>query len=214
MNALELFSGTMSFGKVMKPKGYNVISVDINNYGGRYTPTHQTDILSFDYKQYPKDYFKIIWASPPCIYYSKLQNMWIGKHKKDENGNLYLFTREILEEKRKLGDQWVKKALEIINYFDCEYWFLENPQTGTLKSRPFMKDINYYDVDYCKYCDWGYRKRTRIWTNKKDFTPRVCNKDCGSIPHISVKYIKEDGVSSQELRYRIPPTLIEDLVKV
>jgi hypothetical protein len=32
-----------------------------------------------------------------------------------------------------------------------------------------MKDIPFYDVDYCMYSDWGYKKRTRIWTNKTDF---------------------------------------------
>ena len=33
-------------------------------------------------------------------------------------------------------------------------------------------DYPYYDVDYCMYSNWGYRKRTRIWTNLKGFEPK------------------------------------------
>ena len=36
-----------------------------------------------------------------------------------------------------------------------------------------MKDYiskSFYDVDYCKYADWGYRKRTIIWTTLKGFS--------------------------------------------
>ena len=36
----------------------------------------------FDYKQYPVGHFDIVHASPPCIYYSKLQYSWIGRMKK------------------------------------------------------------------------------------------------------------------------------------
>ncbi len=28
-----------------------------------------------------------------------------------------------------------------------------------------MNNIKFTDVDYRRYCSWGYRKRTRIWTN-------------------------------------------------
>jgi hypothetical protein len=81
------------------------------------------------------------------------------------------------------ADKLVLKTLEIIDYFDCEYWFMENPQTGKLKNREIMKDIPFYDVDYCMYSDWGYQKRTRIWTNKKDFNNKLCDKSgaCGNM---------------------------------
>ena len=36
----------------------------------------------------------------------------------------------------------------------------------------------YYIVDYCKYSDFGYQKRTRFWTNIEGFTPKLCKKDC------------------------------------
>ena len=174
MNVLELFSGTGSVGKVCKQLGWNTVSVDMI-----LPADHQCDIMDFDYKQYPKDYFGICWGSPPCVSYSNLQSCWLGRKKKD--GSIY--TKEKMESDMNEADIIVKKTLEIINYFDCEYWFMENPQTGKLKNREIMKDIPFYDVDYCMYSDWGYQKRTRIWTNKKDWNGKICDKSgaCGNM---------------------------------
>ena len=174
MNVLELFSGTCSVGKVCDQLGWSSVSVDLI-----LPATHQEDIMNFNYKQYPKDHFDIVWASPPCTQYSNLQSCWIGRKKKD--GRIY--TKEIMESEMNDADKLVLKTLEIINYFDCEYWFLENPQTGRLKNREIMKGIPFYDVDYCMYSDWGYQKRTRIWTNKKEFHNKLCDKSgiCGNM---------------------------------
>tara|TARA_R110000824_G_scaffold102856_1_gene244666 strand:- start:332 stop:1078 length:747 start_codon:yes stop_codon:yes gene_type:complete len=169
MNVLELFSGTHSVGKCCEELGWNAISVD-----NELPATHKCDIMTFDYTIYPKDYFSVVWCSPPCTDYSHLQHGWLGRKKKD--GNIY--TKEIMEQNMINADKLVLKSLEIIKYFNPEVWFLENPQTGRLKNRDIMKDIPFYDVDYCKYSDWGYRKRTRIWTNKKDWIPKICKKDC------------------------------------
>ena len=173
MNVLELFSGTKSIGKCCDKLGWNSISVDIEK---KFNPTHLCNIMDFDYKQYPKDYFSIIWGSPPCTEYSKLQNCFINRMRKG-----ILYTKEIQEKEMIDADKLVEKSLEIINYFNCEYWFMENPQSGRLKDRDIMKDLPYYDVDYCKYSDWGYRKRTRIWTNKEGWNNLMCKKDCDNI---------------------------------
>ena len=126
MNVLELFSGTGSVGKCCKELGWNSISVDSEK---KFNPTHLCDIMDFDYKQYPKDYFGIVWASPPCTHYSKAKSRGI----RDIEGS----------------NKIVLKTIEIINYFDCNYWFIENPQTGLLKNQSFMKNFKYVDGDYC-----------------------------------------------------------------
>ena len=174
IKVLDLFSGTHSIGNCCEEIGWEVVSLDY-----KLPATHQIDILEFDYKQYPKNYFQVIWASPDCCFYSRLQNCWLGKKKADG----ILFTKEILEEKRKHSDKLIKKTLEIINYFHPELWFMENPKSGTLKDRDVVKGLPFYDVDYCMYSDWGYQKPTRIWTNKKDFKPLVCDKSgsCGNM---------------------------------
>jgi len=174
MNVLELFSGTGSIGKCCKELGWVSVSVDMIMEA-----EHKCDIMDFDYKQYDKDYFDIIWASPPCTNYSALKKCWYGR--KLKNGIIY--TKEQNEIDQNEADLLVLKTLEIINYFNCEYWFMENPQTGNLKNREIVKDIPFYDVDYCMYSDWGYKKRTRIWTNKEDWENKLCDNSgsCGNM---------------------------------
>ena len=180
IRVLELFCGTKSIGKVCDELGWESISVDLES---KFNPTHLCDIMDFDYKQYPKDYFDIVWGSPPCTSYSHLLSCWIGRKRKDGT----IFTKEKMELDMIESDKIILKTLEIINYFNSEYWFMENPQTGRLKNREVVKDINFYDVDYCKFCDWGYKKRTRIWTNRTDYEPLICNNDCENIVIIESK---------------------------
>ena len=218
INVLELFSGTKSVGKVCDSLGWKSISVDMI-----LPADHQVDIMNFDYKQYPKDYFDIVWASPPCTLYSKLQDSFIGRMRKGE-----IFTKEIQEKEMNEADKLVLKTLEIIEYFDCEYWFMENPQTGKLKNREVVKGLPFYDVDYCMYSDWGYKKRTRIWTNKKDWNNKLCDGSgsCGNMvgslhktnlgnadrfKRANIKNVKKYSGTSQQDRYRIPEDLIYSL---
>ena len=173
MRVLELFSGTGSVGKVCKKLEWDVVSVDMI-----LPADHRIDIMEFDYKQYPKDHFDIVWASPPCIAYSRLQNCWKGRMR---NGKI--FTKEDIDDMMNESDKLVLKSFEIIEYFNPKSWYLENPQTGNLKNRIIMKDKPFYDVDYCMYSDWGYKKRTRIWTNKKEFNNKLCDGSgsCGNM---------------------------------
>jgi site-specific DNA-cytosine methylase len=207
MNVLELFSGTGSVGKVCKRLDWNVVSVDM-----LLPADHQVDIMKFDYKQYPKDYFDIVWASPPCTNYSALKKCWYGR--KLANGIVYTPKQNELDQQE--ADKLVLKSFEIIKYFNPTLWFVENPQTATLKNRDIMKDIPFYDVDYCMYSDWGYRKRTRIWTNKQNWQNLLCDKSgkCGNMINKKHKaQVNEDfgGGSNRLDRYRIPEDLIFSL---
>jgi hypothetical protein len=231
MKVLELFSGTHSVGKVCKELGYDVVSVDLEQHKGYDPPTHKVNILDFDYKQY--DHFDIIWASPPCCNYSRLQNCNRNRMIRGE-----LYTQEVQERNMKLSDELVKKTLEIIDYFKPTLWFMENPESSKLKEREIMKDLPYHVVSYCKYSDWGYQKHTRIWTNNNDFVPKKCNFDCDNLLVETKKHV---AVISQETqkreakkrhtliigksldilcrkrttkldRYRVPPKLIHELI--
>lgn len=221
MKVLELFSGTGSVGKVCKKKGWDVISVDLI-----FESTHKVDILKWDYKKYDKNEFNIIWASPVCTEYSHLKKCWLGRKMKD--GTTY--TKEVREQKMNESDLLVLKTLEIIKYFNPRFWFIENPETSEMKNRDMMKGLPFYTVDYCKYSDWGYRKRTRIWTNIKGFKPLVCKKDCENMVTIKNKTLHKDNLGNTERRkltqkhrnecsrnntqyqrYRIPEKLIESL---
>ena len=162
LTLLELFSGTGSVGKVAKELGYDVVSLDLKD------AKIITDIMEWDYTKLAPSEIDSIWASPPCTEYSIAKTQ--GDRKLDYANSI------------------VMKTLEIIDYFKPKYWFIENPQTGLLKKQDFMSELNYFDVDYCKY-GLKYRKRTRIWTNCTTLKLRqLCNKDCGNV--INGKHIE------------------------
>jgi site-specific DNA-cytosine methylase len=186
IKVLELFSGTRSIGKCCDALGWDSVSVDMI-----LPADHKVDIMDFDYKQYPKDTFDIVWASPPCTNYSPLKKCWYGRKLKD--GTIYC--KELNDKDQDEADKLVLKTLEIIKYFNPHVWFLENPQTGNLKNRDIMKDIPFYDVDYCMYSNWGYRKRTRIWTNKEDWNNLLCDGSgsCGNMVGIQHKKVLANG---------------------
>ena len=199
MKLLELFSGTKSVGKVASLLGYEVTSLDRD-----LDADIKCDILDWDYKIYPIGYFDVIWSSPPCDCFSSVKNTWIGRHG---------YTRESIQNDiDNIGLPILRKAEEIIEYLKPRSWFIENPQTGKMKK--YINDKPYYDVDYCKYCDWGYRKRTRIWTNITCFNNRLCKKDCDNM--VGKKHRVDctanfGGGENRIPRYRIPPNLIEEL---
>ena len=204
MRVLELFSGTGSVGKVAKELNWEVISLDLKN------ADINIDILNWDYKIYPVGHFDIIWASPPCDTFSHLKYGWIGRKIK-KHGDI-IITREIIEkDMMEEGVVILNKTKEIINYFNPSYWFMENPQSGKMKE--FNNELPFYDIDYCKY-GFDYKKRTRIWTNVKNFNAKLCNKDCDAI--IDGRHKKDvskdfGGGTNRDMRYRIPPLLIEEL---
>ena len=199
MLLLELFSGTGSVGRVAKNFGFTVISLDLKN------ADICSDILEWDYTEYPTGMFHFIWASPPCTEYSRAKTTGVRK----------------IEEANKN----VKKTIEIIQYFNPKYFVIENPQTGLLKNQDFMKDFDYKDVDYCKY-GFRYRKRTRLWGNV-NWKPRpLCCRDCGNIvdgKHVETAQRLPSGKRSlwkenyvkhnQEDLYKIPEDLIKEILK-
>ena len=167
MKLLELFSGTHSIGKVAKKLNYEVYSLDRDigaecPLGSDYkSDKHfKEDIMTWDYKQYPKGYFKVITASPVCLWWSILRNTWIGRKMKSKGDRI--ITKEILEEDIKnLGEPMVDKVFEIIEYFEPQYWWIENPATSKMKEY-IPEIVPNIVVDYCKYSDFGYQKTHEI----------------------------------------------------
>ena len=192
IRVLELFSGTHSIGKECEKRGWQVYSLDrdLPNYDKldkdktyKSFKHFQEDIMTWDYKQYTEGYFNLITASPVCLYWSALRRTWIGRKMKNKDTgklNEQPFTREDIENDiNKYGKPMVDKIFEIINYYNPQYWWVENPKSSSMKK--YITDKPFYDVDYCQYCLWGYKKPTRFWTNIKGFIPKRCNKKCPNI---------------------------------
>lgn len=197
---LELFAGTGSVGKCFASHGWQVISLDITDKGG-YSPTHLANILHWAYTDaYAPHHFRVVWASPPCEHYS--------------------LARTTAKTPRDLPfyDSLVQKSLEIIKYFKPEFYFIENPASGLLRTRPVIQGEQWRDVDYCTYgCE--YRKRTRLWgVVPPAWQPRpLCRADCwsctssGTGKHRSTAQ-RGSGWSLNQLHH-IPAMLMDDIVK-
>ena len=198
MGVLELFSGTGSVGVVCRDMGMQVVSLDRDM-----DADIKTDIMDWDYLQFPRGHFDMIWASPPCTEYSIAKT--IGVRKIDAANDV------------------VRRMLTIVRHFNPAYWIIENPQSGLLKHQEFMTGLPFSDVDYCKY-GMPYRKRTRLWHNLDCWTPRpLCMRDCGNMNDAMTKHRTRAQRSPsgngyvgnhhtvQQL-YKVPPALIREIM--
>ena len=194
ITVLELFSGTKSFKnccqQIFPKNNCNVITLDINN---TFEPNIEIDIMNLQYtKMFKVGAFDIIWASPECTEYSLAKTT--GK-------------RDIVN-----SNSMVLQTMQIINYLKPKFFFIENPKTGFLKVQAVMKNVPFYDVDYCKYSNFGYKKPTRIWTNVQNFIPKTCdvNNPCDSL--VNGKHVTNVQMHSVHLKNRVPINLIYDLL--
>jgi hypothetical protein len=170
MRVLELFSGTGSVGKVCKEMGWEVVSLDLKD------ADINIDILKWNCP-YKEGYFDIIWASPPCHRFSKLRKCWIGRKTKYFGDKI--ITPEMLQQDiEQNGLPILHKTMDLIAELNPRFWFIENPFSSEMKK---YIDAVPYTVDYCMYSDWGYQKRTNIWTNLEGFEPKLCNGKCGNM---------------------------------
>jgi hypothetical protein len=205
MRVLDLFSGTQSVGMVCREHGWEYVGLD------RDMPADiQCDIMMWDYTTYEPKHFDVITASPVCTFWSSLRACNIGRKIKGTETN---YTRELIEaEIETIGKPMVDRTREIIGYLQPRAYWIENPQTSRMKD--YITDLPFYDVDYCMYSDWGYRKRTRFWTDIGGFEPQLCTGECGykiGKRHIS-GMADVGGGESRARRYRVPARLIEELL--
>lgn len=201
MKVLELFAGSRSIGKVAEQFGWEVFSVDINNFEGI---DYVTDILDFDNNEVPfvPD---IIWASPPCTTFSVAS---IGHH---WHKNYVPKTEKCFN-----GIEIVKRTLEIVNFWlkfnpDLTY-FIENPR-GLLRKMDFMQNLDRQTVTYCQYGD-SRMKPTDIWTNSVNWLPRPMCKN-GATCHTSAPRGSSTGTQGLKGNYersRIPNDLCYEIL--
>lgn len=134
---ISLFDYTGSWPSFYSKAGYQVIQIDIKN---------GIDILNWNYKDIDKNAVCGILAAPPCTDFavSGAQYWKI----KDSDG------------RTEKSIQLVKKALEIIEYFNPEFWAIENPVGRLNKLIPEIGKPYYFNP-----CDFGdpWTKKTGLW---------------------------------------------------
>ena len=140
---LELFSGTGSVGRAFARRGWEVVSLDRDP-----TPIC-ADILQWDYRAYAPDHFRVVWASPDCTQHSRARTT--ARTPRDLEG----------------ADALVLKALEIIRYFSDCTWFIENPQTGLLKTRACVQN---------RLAEQGAKLENLNWSEERDFAQMRISK--------------------------------------
>ena len=201
MKVLELFAGSRSVGKIAKELGMEVFSSDLIEFEGIDYPI---SILDFDVTKVP---FKpdIIWASPPCTGFSVAA---IGHHWTGGKGAYIPKT-----DTARLGIELVKKTLEIINYFQPTYWFMENPR-GVLRKLDVVKGLKKNSVTYCQYGD-ERMKPTDIWTNSDEWVPKPMCKN-GDPCHVASPRGSRTGTQGRANAYersKIPEELCREILK-
>ena len=201
MNVLELFAGSRSFSKVAESLGHKTFTSDINAFD---KIDYVTDILEFNVDKVP---FKpdIVWASCPCTFFSVAS---IGKHWHRDNTPK--------TEQAKLGIKIVQKTLDIINYFNPKYFYIENPRgklrkLDVIKSVPFRKTVT-----YCSYKD-SRMKPTDLFSNDFGWIPRaMChngNRDCHHEPAPRGSRTGTQGLKGNYERSKIPQELCYEILE-
>jgi site-specific DNA-cytosine methylase len=204
MKVLELFAGSRSIGKVADELGYEVFSVDINNFDEIDLVKDIEFITKKDIPFIPD----VIWASPPCTTYSIAaisHHRDMGKPKTD-------FAAK--------SDRLVLNILSLIKEYDCKY-FIENPR-GYLRKMDFMLGIPKTTVWYCTYGDTR-AKPTDIWSNHiyslfnvNGWKPRaICfngNTNCHHQPAPRGSRTGTQGMKNNYERSKVPYKLCKEIL--
>ena len=119
--ALFLCSGTGSVGEPFRQGGWDVTDVD---WDGRFGAEIVEDITTMNYKtMFEPGEFDVVWSSPDCVQYSIARTC--AKTPRD-------FEK---------ADKLVQSCLDIIEYLKPQLWFIENPDTGYLKTRTVLEGL-------------------------------------------------------------------------
>lgn len=213
MRLLELFCGTKCVSNIFQQHGYEIISLD---YNPKFNATHTADILTWDYRQYPEDYFDVIWASPDCTTWSVASG---GKYRTKQS--IYGLNNHT-QPQATIGNNMVLRMIEILEYFKYRAWFMENPRELMAHYPPLQqfikeKNANMTCVYYGNY-GWGLPKATNIWSNLPLWNEGKPNMNANTFAMHTLadgrvrRYYNAFKFKTAEERSKIPDALIYRLM--
>ena len=204
--SLELFAGSRSFTKVAQSPKFNFNTYTSDNQS--FANIDQIcDIFDFNLNDCIKALRGVpdlIWASPPCTYFSVAS---IGHHwNKDHTPKT---------EEAKLGVKIVQETVAIIKKIqkfnpDCKY-IIENPR-GKLRKLNLINPYDIHTVTYCKYGD-KRMKPTDIWTDIRWIPRSICKN--GDNCHEAAPRGSRTGTQGMKNDYeksKVPWELCEELI--
>ena len=205
MKVLELFAGSRSFSKVAEYYGCKVYTTDHKPFE---KIDQVCDIFDFNFEQCVKSlggWPDIIWASPPCTYFSvgSIGHHWHKDHTpKTKNA--------------KHGIKIVEATARLIDYmrtFNLNLkYIIENPR-GKLRKLNLLNPYKMKTVTYCQYGDTRM-KPTDIWTNV-DWLPKSMCKN-GDTCHESAPRGSQTGTQGLKNAYeksKVPEELCKEILE-
>ena len=205
IKVLELFAGSRSFSKVAENYGLKTYTSDFKSFD---KIDQVCDIFKFNLNECVKKlggYPDIIWASPPCTYFSvaSIGHHWNSDHTpKTENA--------------KLGVAIVKRTMEIIHTILLKnqkaYYIIENPR-GKLRKLNLINPYEMKTVTYCKYGDTRM-KPTDIWTNANWLPKPICKN--GDKCHEAAPRGSQTGTQGLKGNYersKVPEELCKEILE-
>tara|TARA_Y100000401_G_scaffold84310_1_gene69612 strand:+ start:29 stop:730 length:702 start_codon:yes stop_codon:yes gene_type:complete len=205
VKVLELFAGSRSFTKVAMEHGCKTYTTDIEPFEGI---DQVCDIFDFDVDLAEKSLGgcpDIIWASPPCTYFSVAS---MGYHW-NKNGTPKTKQAEF-------GISLIKQTKKIIEYFKNLnkelFYIIENPR-GKLRKLNLLDSMNIHTVTYCQYGD-KRMKPTDLWSNIELKLKPMCKNgdDCHeSAPRGS--RTGTQGLKNPFERSKVPAKLCFDVLR-
>lgn len=167
--AIDLFSGSGSFGKVARRLGYEVISIDNRRRVNTCEPSLKIDILNLPVSFFNSMSPSVIWVGFPCTTFSNASG---GHHLSKDFTPL----TKLAENHHKL----LLHTLSILKELPDSLYFIENPR-GKLQQHQLIKSFISETNGTIKYCtlssyNFPTTKPTGIITNFKQLKLRPMDK--------------------------------------
>lgn len=184
VNVLDLYAGLRGWSQAFAERGHHVVAVELNPI---FKPDICTDILTWDYRAaYPRDFFDVILASPPCHGFSVMN---IGRN--------WTHDHQPKTDTARLGLRMVERAIEIIDWFNPKVAVIENPR-AKLRKMPIMQRFERRTVTYCQL---GERrmKPTDLWSDRWPSTlvlPAPCKS--GASCHVAAPRGSRTGTQGMD----------------